>query len=292
MALPLAFRNNPYAQLMRVDRPVGTLLLLWPTLAALWMAQGDQPAWYLILIFTIGTVVMRSAGCVINDYADRHIDGAVERTKYRPLVTGAIQPKNALLLFGLLVTIAGSLVFFLSWLTLVVALFGLALAALYPFTKRWTHLPQTVLGAAFSWGILMAWTEVTGGITEAAGLMFAASMVWIVSYDTLYAMVDREDDLQIGVKSTAILFGDLDRVMIGLLQAMTIIALLMLGRKLGYTGLYYIGVTIATLLFGYQQYLIRKRNPELCFLAFKNNVWAGFALFCGTLAELNTALVL
>ena len=292
MDLPLAFRNNPYAQLMRIDRPVGTLLLLWPTLAALWMAQGGQPAWQLVLIFTLGTIVMRSAGCVINDYADRHIDGDVERTKNRPLVTGVVQPTNALILFASLVTIAGALVLFLSGLTLLVASFGLAIAALYPFTKRWTHLPQTVLGAAFSWGILMAWTEVTGAITEAAGLMFAASMVWIVSYDTLYAMVDREDDIRIGVKSTAILFGDLDRAMIGMLQTITVIALLMLGQKLSYTGLYYVGVTSAALLFGYQQYLIRKRNPALCLLAFKNNVWVGFALFCGTVAELNLALAL
>lgn len=284
--LPTTLLDNPYIRLMRLERPVGSLLLLWPTLAALWMAAEGLPEWHLIVIFTVGTFVMRSAGCVINDYADRHIDGDVERTRNRPLVTGAVTPQQALLLFAGLVALAGLLVLFLSWTTLLVAAGGLLIAALYPFTKRWTHLPQTVLGAAFSWGILLAWVETTGGISQEAGLFFAASMVWIVAYDTMYAMVDREDDLRIGVKSTAVLFGELDRLMIALLQTIVVVALLLLGQRLAYHSFYFIGVCACAGLFIYQQYLIRKRQPEGCFKAFTNNTWAGFALFCGTVAEL------
>lgn len=284
--LPTTLLDNPYIRLMRLERPVGSLLLLWPTLAALWMAAEGLPEWHLIVIFTVGTFVMRSAGCVINDYADRHIDGDVERTRNRPLVTGAVTPQQALLLFAGLVALAGLLVLFLSWTTLLVAAGGLLIAALYPFTKRWTHLPQTVLGAAFSWGILLAWVETTGGISQEAGLFFAASMVWIVAYDTMYAMVDREDDLRIGVKSTAVLFGELDRLMIALLQTIVVVALLLLGQRLAYHSFYFVGVFACVGLFIYQQYLIRKRQPEGCFKAFTNNTWAGFALFCGTVAEL------
>ncbi|MEQ9450286.1 MAG: 4-hydroxybenzoate octaprenyltransferase [Pseudomonadales bacterium] len=284
--LPTTLLDNPYIRLMRLERPVGSLLLLWPTLAALWMAAEGLPEWHLIVIFTVGTLVMRSAGCVINDYADRHIDGDVERTRNRPLVTGAVTPQQALLLFAGLVALAGLLVLFLSWTTLLVAAGGLLIAALYPFTKRWTHLPQTVLGAAFSWGILLAWVETTGAISQEAGLFFAASMVWIVAYDTMYAMVDREDDLRIGVKSTAVLFGELDRLMIALLQTIVVVALLLLGQRLAYHSFYFIGVCACAGLFIYQQYLIRKRQPEGCFKAFTNNTWAGFALFCGTVAEL------
>lgn len=284
--------DNPYLQLMRIDHPVGSLLLLWPTLTALWMAAQGLPPPHLILIFTLGTFVMRSAGCVINDYVDRHIDGDVERTKNRPLVTGRITPRQALMLFAGLTATAGVLVLFLNWTSWVVATAGLFVAALYPFTKRWTHLPQTILGAAFSWGILLAWTATTGTLTEAAGLFFATSMVWIVAYDTMYAMVDREDDLRVGIKSTAILFGELDRFMIGLLQVITVVALLMLGTKLAYTGLYFVSVFTCAGLFAYQQYLIRNRKPDQCFLAFRNNIWVGFALFCGTVAELSIPLEL
>ncbi len=286
MLLPAAFRENPFIRLMRLDRPVGSLLLLWPTLAALWMAAAGVPAWHLIVIFTLGTFVMRSAGCVINDYADRHVDGAVERTKSRPLVTGEVRPQQALMLFAGLVAVAALLVIFLSWTTIALAAGGLAIAALYPFTKRWTHLPQTVLGAAFSWGILMAWIEIEGVINAQAGLFFAASMIWIVAYDTIYAMVDREHDLKVGIKSTAVLFGELDRFMIALLQAMAVLALLLLAGHLEYHSFYFVGVSVVSALFIYQQYLIRKRKPADCFKAFKNNIWAGFALFCGTAAEL------
>lgn len=277
---------RPYLELMRVDKPVGTLLLLWPTLAALWMAAGEIPPWHLIVIFTLGTILMRSAGCVINDYADRDIDGAVERTKHRPLVTGAVSPRAALLLFFGLALSAGILTLFLNRMTLLIAVAGLGIAALYPFMKRWTYLPQTILGAAFSWGLLMAWSATTGELSAQAFLLFFGSVVWIVAYDTMYAMVDRDDDLKAGVKSTAILFGGLDRMMIGVLQAMALYAFILLGQQLDYVLAYYVGIAACAGLFLYQHYLIRKRDREGCFQAFKNNVWVGFALFAGTVIEL------
>ena len=208
---------DDYLRLMRLDRPVGTLLLLWPTLAALAMAASGLPPLELIVIFTVGTFVMRSAGCVINDYADRHVDGAVKRTKDRPLVTGAISERQALQLFAALVVSAGVLILFLNTATKLLAVGGLALAVTYPFMKRYTHLPQVVLGAAFSWGILMAWSAQDLGVPKEALLLFIGSLFWIVAYDTQYAMVDRDDDLIVGIKSTAILFGELDRFMIGVL---------------------------------------------------------------------------
>ncbi len=277
---------QPYLALMRLDKPVGSLLLLWPTLAALFMAADGLPDWHLLIIFTLGTFLMRSAGCVINDYADRHVDGSVERTKTRPLVTGQITPSAALILFFGLAAVAGILVLFLNWQTQLLAVGGLGVAALYPFMKRWTYLPQAILGAAFSWGILMAWTAQTGSLPPTAGVFFAASVVWIVAYDTMYAMVDRDDDIRIGVKSTAILFGQLDRLMIAVLQATAVLALLLLGQSLDFQHAYFAGLFAATGLFGYQQYLIRDRDPAACFQAFKNNIWVGFALFCGTVGEL------
>ena len=271
---------------MRLDRPVGSLLLLWPTLAALWMAAGGIPAWYLILIFALGTFLMRSAGCVINDYADREVDGHVARTKDRPLATGAVSPKEALMLFGVLAGLAGLLVLFLNTETQLLAVGGLVVAATYPFMKRWTYLPQAVLGAAFSWGILMAWTATGTGLTAHAGLMFVGSLMWIVAYDTMYAMVDREDDLKIGVKSTAILFGNLDRLMVGILQAATLMTWWLLGERLDYAHAYFVGLAVCGLLFGYQQYLIRRRDRDGCFRAFLNNMYVGLALFIGTAVEL------
>ena len=234
---------------MRLDRPVGSLLLLWPTLAALWMAAKGVPPVKLIVIFTLGTFLMRSAGCVINDYADRHVDGAVGRTEGRPLVTGAISTRSALTLFVGLSLSAGLLVLFLDTQSQLLAVAGLGLAALYPFMKRWTHLPQTVLGAAFSWGILMAWTANGRGLHPDAGLMFTGSLLWIVAYDTMYAMVDRDDDLKVGIKSTAILFGDLDRVMVGLLQICALLAFALLGSKLGYQHAYWVGLSVCAGLF-------------------------------------------
>ena len=271
---------------MRLNNPVGSLLLLWPTLAALCMAADGPPPLKLVMIFTAGTFLMRAAGCVINDYADRHVDGAVARTQNRPLVTGEMQPREALILFAVLAVAAGTLTLFLNSATRLWAVGGLAVAALYPFMKRWTYLPQAVLGAAFSWGILMAWSATVGHVPQTAWLYFAASVVWIVGYDTLYAMVDREDDIKVGIKSTAVLFGSMDRVMVGILQAITLIALLLLGQQLGYEHVFYVGICAAGGLFVYQQILITKRAPERCLAAFRNNIWVGFALFIATVGEL------
>lgn len=275
-----------YLALMRLDRPVGTLLLLWPTLAALCMAAGTLPPLALIIIFTLGTFTMRSAGCVINDYADRNVDGYVKRTAQRPLATGAIPTRNALWLFFGLITLAGLLILFLNRATQLLAIGGLGLAVLYPFMKRWTHLPQVVLGAAFSWGIPMAWSAQQISVPAEAWLMFISSLLWIVAYDTEYAMVDRDDDLKIGVKSTAILFGDLDRLMIGILQASALLGFLLLGIELGYQHLYYVGLALMAGLFAYQGWLIRDRQRDACFEAFRNNIWVGVCLLLGTLFEL------
>ena len=277
---------SDYAQLMRFDRPVGTLLLLWPTLAALWLAANGTPSISLIVIFTIGTVVMRAAGCVINDYADRNIDLHVERTRDRPLTAHRVSETEALLLCAVLLAIAALLIVFLNPLTRWLALGGVVVAALYPLMKRLTYLPQVVLGVAFSWGILLAFAATEGRLPEQAWLLFIASLVWIVAYDTLYAMVDREDDLKIGVKSTAILFGSADRLMVGVLQLATLVVLILLGLNLGYGVPFYLAVLVTAALFGYQQRLIRDRDRAGCFKAFRNNVWVGFAWFIGILVEL------
>ncbi|MDG1125019.1 MAG: 4-hydroxybenzoate octaprenyltransferase [Pseudomonadales bacterium] len=282
--------NSPtlqdYLQLMRLDKPVGTLLLLWPTLAALCMAAQGLPPLHLVVIFTLGTFIMRSAGCVINDFADRKVDGFVERTKERPLVTGAISSKQALVLFFGLIISAGLLLLFLNQTTQLLAFGGLALAIAYPFMKRWTHMPQVVLGAAFSWGIPMAWSAQGLAVPPESILMFCTSLLWIVAYDTLYAMVDRNDDLKVGIKSTAILFGDLDKAMIGALQALTLAGLYLLGQKLGYAHAYYVGLVIILGLFVYQQWLIRDRDRMGAFAAFRNNILVGASLLTFTLTEL------
>ena len=274
-----------YLQLMRLDRPVGTLLLLWPTLAALAMAADGIPPTILIVIFTLGTFLMRSAGCVINDYADRNVDGAVKRTKDRPLVTGAISKKQALGLFALLVGSAGLLILFLNRQTQLLAVAGLALAMAYPFMKRHTHLPQVVLGAAFSWGIFMAWSAQSLGAPDVALLLFIGSLFWIVAYDTQYAMVDRDDDLIVGIKSTAILFGTLDRFMIAVLQTLALAAWFLVGVSLNYQHGFFLGLIAITGLFAYQQLLIKDRSREGCFAAFKNNIWVGVVLLGATLIE-------
>lgn len=274
-----------YLQLMRLDRPVGTLLLLWPTLAALVMAADGLPPLILIVIFTLGTFLMRSAGCVINDYADRNVDGGVERTKNRPLVTGAVTKTQALCLFAGLVASAGLLILFLNRQTQLLAVAGLALAMVYPFMKRYTHLPQVILGAAFSWGILMAWSAQDRGIPSVAVLLFIGSLFWIVAYDTQYAMVDRDDDLVVGIKSTAILFGSLDRFMIVVLQTLALAAWFLVGVSLNYQNGFFLGLIAITALFVYQQLLIKNRSREGCFAAFKNNIWVGVVLLGATLIE-------
>ena len=275
-----------YMRLMRFDRPVGTLLLLWPTIAALWIAADGRPSLALVVIFTLGTIVMRAAGCVINDYADRNLDAHVARTRDRPMARKQISEWEALTLFAVLLAIALVLVFFLNDFTQRLAVAGAAIATLYPFMKRWTYLPQIVLGAAFSWGIVMAFAATGAGLGDPAWLMFIASVLWIVSYDTLYAMVDREDDVRVGIKSTAILFGNADRAMVAALQASTVATLALLGVRLQFGVGYFLGIAVAGALFVYQQRLIRDRKPAHCFAAFRNNVWVGFALFAGTVVEL------
>jgi len=279
-----------YMRLMRFDRPVGTLLLLWPTLAALWIAAAGRPSLALVVIFTLGTIVMRAAGCVINDYADRNLDAHVARTRDRPMARKQISEREALALFAVLLAIALGLVFFLNDFTQRLAVGGAAIATLYPFMKRWTYLPQIVLGAAFSWGIVMAFAATGAGLGDPAWLLFIASVLWIVSYDTLYAMVDRDDDLRVGIKSTAILFGNADRTMVAALQASTVVTLVLLGVRLQFGVSYFLGIAMVAALFVYQQRLIRDRKPAHCFAAFRNNVWVGFALFAGTVTELEFGL--
>lgn len=271
----------PWIQLMRLDRPVGTLLLLWPTLWAVWIAGNGSPSLSVIIIFTVGVIVMRAAGCVINDFADRNIDGQVKRTVGRPLATGALTSKQALLLFVVLAAIAFVLVLFLNLLTILLSFGALALALLYPFMKRYTHLPQVVLGAAFSWAIPMAFAAETNNVPAIAWLLYTANLLWTVAYDTQYAMVDRDDDIKIGVKSTAILFGEMDKMMIGALQAMTLFALWLLGRQLGFDGYWLAGLALAAGLFIYQHWLMRERERDGCFNAFLNNQWVGLVVLVG-----------
>lgn len=253
----------------------------------MWVAADGLPAADIVLIFALGSIVMRAAGCVINDYADRRLDGKVERTKGRPLPTGAVDETEALLLFAVLLAAALLLVMFLNPLTQWMAVGGAFIATLYPFMKRWTYLPQVVLGAAFSWGIVMAFTAVQGALPATAWLLFVASLLWIVMYDTLYAMVDRDDDLQAGIKSTAILFGQADRLMIAVLQAATLLALALFGLRAGLGYAFAIGIAVIGGLFVHQLRLIRRRDRGACFAAFKNNVWVGFVLWLSVVLDLD-----
>lgn len=270
-----------YLQLVRFDRPIGTLLLLWPTLWALWLAAEGPPPWQLLLIFVLGTFLMRSAGCIVNDLADRNFDGAVRRTRDRPLVTGAVSPNEALGLAAGLSLLAFLLVLFTNPLTIMLSFGGVALAASYPFMKRHTHLPQLVLGAAFSWGIPMAFAAVAESLPPILWLVYTANLLWTVAYDTEYAMVDRKDDLKVGLKSTAILFGSMDRAMIAVLQGLSLLALLLVGQRFELGLFYYLSLLVAAGLFGYQQKLIRDRKADACFTAFLNNNYVGMAIFAG-----------
>lgn len=267
---------------MRIDRPVGTLLLLWPTLAALWLAAQGVPPLGILAAFVVGTFLARSAGCVINDIADRKFDAHVARTRERPLATGEVSLTGALVLLGILALACLAVVLTLNRLAQALALGGALVATVYPFLKRWTHLPQAALGVAFSWGIPMAFAAVNGSVSGAAWLLFAASLVWIVAYDTIYAMVDRDDDSRIGIKSTAILFGRADRWIVAGLQLVAFVLLVGLGTVLTLGPAYYLALAAISGLFVYQQWLIRRREREPCFRAFGNNVWVGFALFVGT----------
>ncbi|WP_299585298.1 4-hydroxybenzoate octaprenyltransferase [uncultured Microbulbifer sp.] len=271
----------PYWQLARMDRPIGSLLLLWPTWAALWLAAGGWPGIHLFAVFTLGVILMRAAGCAVNDFADREIDGHVKRTVTRPLATGQITPKAALGLFGGLSLAAFLLVLTTNPLTILLSLPALLLAFCYPFAKRHTHLPQVVLGAAFSMGIPMAFAAVTGEVPPQAWLLYTANLLWTLCYDTFYAMVDRDDDLKIGVKSTAILFGEMDRAMTAALQLLVLLALLLIGQRFDLSAVYYLAMAVVAVLFAQQQWMIRNRDRDACFKAFLHNNWVGLALFAG-----------
>jgi 4-hydroxybenzoate polyprenyltransferase len=278
-------RLRDYASLMRLDKPIGIFLLLWPTLWALLIASGGNPDPKVLLIFVAGVVLMRSAGCVINDYADREFDRHVSRTQNRPLTAGRVTAKEAGVLFLILCLFAFVLVLQLNLLTVGLSVIGVLLAAIYPFLKRVTHLPQVFLGMAFGWSVPMAFAAQTGSVPQIAWLMFVATVLWATVYDTLYAMVDREDDRVLGLKSTAILFGESDRQIIGLLQVMLLVSLLMIGQQAELGLVYYLAVLLAAVFAGWQQYLIRFREREACFRAFVNNNWFGAVIFLGILFD-------
>lgn len=274
-------RAPVYAELMRVDRPIGTLLVLWPTLWSLWIAAEGLPSLNNLIIFSIGTFLMRSAGCVINDFADRKIDGHVARTKGRPLATGRATPREAVLLFVGLCVLAFLLVLFTNILTIQLSFAAVALAFCYPFMKRFSFLPQVVLGMAFAMSVPMAFAAESGQLNADIWLIYTAVVLWTVAYDTFYAMVDRDDDIKIGVKSTAILFGDMDKVICATLQVMALLALFLAGQKFQLGIVYNFGLVAALGLFGWQQHLIRYRQRHACFQAFLNNNWVGVAVFVG-----------
>ncbi len=272
---------NPYLQLMRFDRPIGTLLLLWPTLWGLWVAAEGVPPFKYLLIFGLGVFLMRSAGCVVNDIADKDFDGKVTRTKERPLAVNNLPVKNALVFFITLLLMAASLLFFLNKLTIIIAVIAAFFAITYPFMKRHTYLPQLYLGVSFALSIPMAFAQLRGNVPVEAWLLFIANIFWTTAYDTMYAMVDRKDDMKAGIKSTAILFGELDYIIIAIIQAMMLLVLTLLGLKLEMNTPYYIGLVLIVLLFVYQNQLLRSRNISNYFKAFLNNNWVGLVLFCG-----------
>ncbi|MBI6550790.1 4-hydroxybenzoate octaprenyltransferase [Xenorhabdus lircayensis] len=270
-----------YCRLMRIDKPIGALLLLWPTYWALWIAAKGMPNLYVLLVFTIGVFSMRAAGCCINDFADRKFDGYVERTKSRPLPSGDITEKESKILFATLVLISFALVLTLNKMTIALSVVALALAWTYPFVKRVSHLPQVVLGAAYGWSIPMAFAAVSESLPLECWLLFLANVIWSVIYDTQYAMVDRDDDLKIGVKSTAVLFGRFDKLVIGILQFTMLGILVSVGNIVNLGGIYYWTILLAVALFIYQQKLIADRERAPCFQAFMNNNYVGFILFLG-----------
>ncbi|WP_318375689.1 4-hydroxybenzoate octaprenyltransferase [Enterobacter sp.] len=270
-----------FHRLMRTDKPIGALLLLWPTLWALWVATPGVPPLWILAVFVAGVWLMRAAGCVVNDYADRKIDGHVKRTANRPMPSGAVTEKEARTLFVVLVLLAFVLVLTLNLMTIALSVAALALAWVYPFMKRYTHLPQVVLGAAFGWSIPMAFAAVSESLPLSCWLMFVANVLWAVAYDTLYAMVDRDDDLKIGVKSTAILFGRHDKLIVGLLQVIVLALMTAVGWLNGLGWPYYASIAVAGALFIYQQWLVVNREREACFKAFMNNNYVGLALFLG-----------
>lgn len=282
-------RLRTYAELARLDRPIGNFLLLWPVMWSLWLAAEGFPDLDVLIIFVLGVLIMRAAGCVINDYADRHIDSQVKRTRLRPFATGRVCEREALLVFVLLCLLAFVLVLFTNPLTIMLSLVALVLAATYPFTKRYTHLPQVHLGLAFGWAVPMAFAAQTGELPVVVWLLLLSAVLWATVYDTMYAMVDRDDDLQIGVKSTAILLGGYDRMMIGVFQVLMLLALIQVGLHLAMGLVYYLGLLSAAMFFIYQQYLIRYQERQACFRAFLNNAWLGGAIFAGIVFDIHWA---
>ncbi|WP_330542500.1 4-hydroxybenzoate octaprenyltransferase [Aeromonas hydrophila] len=274
-------RGLAYVQLARIDKPIGTLLLLWPTLWALWLAADGLPDLWTLLVFVVGVFLMRSAGCVINDYADRNFDGHVKRTAGRPLPMGKVKPREVLALFGVLALISFALVLTMNPLTIGLSFAALLLAVCYPFMKRYIPIPQLVLGMAFSWSIPMAYAAQANALPAVAWLVFLANLLWTIAYDTQYAMVDRDDDLKLGLKSSAILFGRHDKRIIGALQLLTLLILLLVGQLSELGSSYYWSLLAAAALFVYQQRLIRERQREACFLAFLNNNYVGALIFAG-----------
>lgn len=269
-----------YLQLMRLEKPIGTYLLLWPTWWALWLASEGVPQLHFLLVFTVGVVLMRAAGCVINDYADRHWDGAVERTKHRPLASGAVTAKEALQLFTLLLLLSASLLVFLNWQTLLLSFVAVLLAAVYPFMKRYTQLPQVVLGAAFSWGMPMAFMAIQLQLPPLLWLLYLANLLWTVAYDTYYALVDRPDDVKVGIKSTAILFGKYVLPIIALLQLSTLLLLLAVGYLAQLHWVYYLSLAAAGACFVYQ-YRLARNSRQGAFTAFLHNHYVGMLIFAG-----------
>ncbi|EOC1796925.1 4-hydroxybenzoate octaprenyltransferase [Vibrio fluvialis] len=277
----IAAKARAYWQLTRMDRPIGSLLLLWPTIWALIFAARGMPDLKVLAVFVIGVFAMRSAGCVINDFADRKVDGHVKRTAQRPLPAGKVTAREAFTLFLVLSLLSFLLVLTMNPLTIKLSFAGLVLAFIYPFMKRYTHLPQFFLGLAFSWSIPMAWAAQAGELPLVAWYLFVINVLWTVAYDTQYAMVDRDDDLLIGVKSTAILFGRFDKLIIGVLQLLTVAMLIALGYSYQLGASYYWGLLAASGLFVYQQHLIRHRERMPCFQAFLNNNYVGMAIAVG-----------
>jgi len=278
-------RIGRYWSLVRADRPIGIYLLLWPALWALWIAAGGIPPWWTLLVFVLGTALMRSAGCAINDFADRDFDGRVARTSQRPLATGLISPREAVAVFAVLSLIAFALVLTLNARTITFSFVAVVLTAAYPFTKRYTHMPQLVLGMAFGWAVPMAFTALQDATPPVAWVLFAATVVWALIYDTMYAMVDRDDDLKIGIKSSAILFGRHDRLVIGLLQVLMLALLWQVGQMAGRGMVYQLALVAGAGIFLYHQWLIRGREPQACFRAFLHNNYFGMLVFLGLFGD-------
>lgn len=278
-------RLDAYLRLVRLNRPIGIFLLMWPALWALWMAGSGQPPWQITLVFIAGVVLMRSAGCAINDYADRDLDGHVTRTSARPLAQGEIAPIEAVAVFLVLSLVSFGLVLLLNWQTVALSVVAVALATIYPFMKRFTHVPQLFLGMAFGWAVPMAFMAIQESIPFYAWVLFLSAVVWALIYDTEYAMVDRDDDLKVGIKSTAILFGQHDRLVVAALQVCMLVLLAWVGTGAELGMPYFIGLGIAACLFGYQQWLISAREPKRCFEAFLNNNYFGMAIFGGLVLD-------